>query len=519
MKNRTYNILFHTHTVSGIVISVALYVIFFAGSFSFFRDEIVNWERNESVAVTDAIQMDFNTALDSLHTQYILYGRDIEIKKNYQERRVGITISASKDSLAQDGAKTSKFFYLDTENYAQQSYSDSYSLGEFLYRLHFFAQIPYPVGYYLSGLVAFFFLFAIMTGVLVHWKKIVSNFFIFRPFTKLKTLWTDAHTALGMLGLPFQFVYAVTGAFFMINLLFVGPNILILYDGNKAKFYDDLEYSHPNYKLDSSPLTTYFNANAYVEKTKVLWDDFKVTEMHVFNYGDANMHVSISGHVAYKNKFTGVGEAIYKVATGALVFQKDPIQNTSYLDVVKNTLYRLHFGDYGGYPLKIISFLLGLISCFVILSGVMIWLVARDKKNMPEKKRRFNQRVVRVYLAICLSMYPITAAAFIAVKVLQPVSQSFIYRFYFIGWLCLSIFFTIKKDLNFINKYTLLSGSILGILVPIANGWTTNNWIWNAFLNTQFQIFFIDAFWLVFAITTLCVYFKLNKKTEVRKQL
>lgn len=49
MSKRTYNILFHLHTVSGIVISVALYVIFFTGSFSFFRDEIVNWERGHTV--------------------------------------------------------------------------------------------------------------------------------------------------------------------------------------------------------------------------------------------------------------------------------------------------------------------------------------------------------------------------------------------------------------------------------------------------------------------------------------
>src|SRR5690606_2361489 len=105
------------------------------------------------------------------------------------------------------------FFYLDTHDYSEHSYIDSYTLGEFLYRLHFLAQIPYPFGYYLSGLIAFFFLFAIITGVIVHWKKIASNFYVFRPMTKLKTIWTDAHTALGILGLPFQFVYAVTGAF------------------------------------------------------------------------------------------------------------------------------------------------------------------------------------------------------------------------------------------------------------------------------------------------------------------
>ncbi|HAI43900.1 MAG TPA: hypothetical protein DCM40_40295, partial [Maribacter sp.] len=92
-----------------------------------------------------------------------------------------------------------------------KDYVSSYTLGEFLYRLHFFAQLPHPFGYYLSGFVAFFFLFALLTGIIVHWDKIISNFYVFRPMTKLKTVWTDAHTALGVIGFPFQFVYAVTG--------------------------------------------------------------------------------------------------------------------------------------------------------------------------------------------------------------------------------------------------------------------------------------------------------------------
>ena len=514
MKNRSYNILFHTHTVSGIVISVVLYIIFFAGSFSFFRDEIVNWQRNQSVEITDDIQLDFNATLDSLSSNYNLYGRDVEIKKHYIEQRVGVSLSASKDTLTNKEAKTSEFFYLDTKNYSKNSYLESYTLGEFLYRLHFLAQVPYPIGYYLSGFIAFFFLFAIITGVLIHWKKIVSNFFLFRPFGKLKNLWTDAHTSLGIIGLPFQFVYAVTGAFFMIKLLLVAPNIMVLYNGDQSKFYDDLEYSHPNYELESNSLKTDFNINSYVEKTKKIWQDFNVTEMHIFNYGNTNMHVLVNGHLNYKDKFTGTGEAIYKVNSNELIYKKDPIQNTSYLDGVKNTLFRLHFADYGGYALKILSFILGIISCFVIISGVMIWLVARDKKNIPEKKRRFNMRVVRIYLAVCLSMYPITAASFIAVKIFQPISQSFIYSFYFISWLLLSIFFIIKKDLHYINKYTLLSGSILGLLIPITNGIATKNWIWKSFSNNQFQIFFVDAFWLVLALVTLWISLKLKKKTN-----
>ncbi|AXP81716.1 hypothetical protein CJ739_2644 [Mariniflexile rhizosphaerae] len=511
MKNRTYNILFHTHTVSGIVISVVLYVIFFAGSFSFFKDDIVNWERNESVAITDDMSINFNTILDSLDLKYHLYGRDIEIRKHHVEQEVSISISASKDTLAPTNAKTAAFFYLDTNDHSKTSYLESYSLGEFLYRLHFLAQIPYPFGYYLSGFIAFFFLFAIITGVLVHWKKIVSNFYLFRPFEKLKTLWTDAHTALGIIGLPFQFVYAVTGAFFMIKLLLVAPNVMVLYNGDQAKFYGDLGYSYPHFNLETDAIKTDFNVNSYAEKTKALWDDFNVTEMHVFNYGNANMHVLVGGHLNYSTKFNGTGEAIYKVSSNKLISKKEP-SNTTYLDGVKNTLFRLHFGDYGGYALKLVSFVLGIISCFVIISGVMIWLVTRDKKNIPEKKRRFNLWVVRIYLAICLSMYPITAASFIAVKVFQPSGQTFIYYFYFLGWLLLTTFFLIKKDIDYINKYTLLMGSILGLLIPVSNGIVTNNWLWNSFSNKQFQLFFIDIFWIFLSVTTLWIYYKLNKK-------
>lgn len=512
MKNRTYNILFHTHTVSGIVISVILYIIFFAGSFSFFRDEIVNWERNQSIDVTDDIQLDFNACLDTINQRYYLYGRDIELRKYYLEQRISVSLSASKDPLAPEEAKKRDFFYLNTKTFIQSTYQNSYTLGEFLYRLHFLSQIPNAIGRYLSGFVALFFLFAIITGILIHWKKIIPNFFVFRPLKKLKTLWTDAHTSLGVIGLPFQFVYAVTGAFFMLKVLLMAPNVMLLYNGNQTKFYDDLEYGLPHLEMANHPLDGPINMNGFIEQTKTIWNGFNVTKVHIFNYGNANMHVLTSGHLGYADKFSGAGEALYKVECNQLISQKNPQKNNAYLDGVKNILYRLHFGDYGGYALKITSFVLGLISCFVIISGVMIWLVARNRNNLPEKKRRFNLTVVRVYLAICLSMYPITAASFIAVKTFQPENQTFIYGFYFIGWLLLSLFYIWKKQLYFINKHALLSGSILGLLIPIANGLTTGNWFWNSFVRQQFQIFFVDMFWLVLALVTLWISCKITSK-------
>lgn len=515
MSNRNYNIYFHTHTVSGIVISVVLFVIFFAGSFSFFRDEIINWERSESTALTNEIQLNYNTALNTLDKKYILHGRNITISKPSTERRVAVYLEGTKDTLAPAKQKEGTFFYLDTKNFKSFTYEESYSLGEFLYRLHFLAQIPYPVGYYLSGFIALFFLFAIVTGVLLHWKKIVSNFYVFRPKEKLKTLWTDAHTSLGMIGLPFQFVYAVTGAFFMIKLLIVAPAVMALYKGDQAKLYKELEYTDPDYKFDNKKLATPFNIDRLVAKAKNNWQDFEVTRVFIQNYGDANMHILVEGKIPHHKKFTGVGKVIYRISDGKEIARKNPITQTSYLDVVKNVLYRIHYGDYGGYALKIVSFILGIITCFVIISGVMIWLIARQKNNMPEKKRRFNAAVVRIYLAICLSMYPITALAFIGTKLFYPLSQSNLFMLYFGGWLLLAIFFIIKKNDGFTNKFCLISGSILGFLIPITNGLVSGTWFWSSFVQNHIQVFFIDVFWIVLASISLYVAFNLKPKKEV----
>ena len=254
MGNRIYNILFHTHTVSGIVISVALYVIFFAGSFSFFRDEIANWQRGHQVSQEDAIPGSIDRYLNILSQDHNLYGRDVELRHYFNERNITVNMSGTKDSLATEEDKVGVFFYMDTEDKTTTDYQSSYHLGEFLYRLHFLDQIPYPYGRYLAGLVAFFFLFAIITGILVHWNKIVSNFYTFRPWAKLKTVWTDAHTALGVIGFPFQFVYAVTGAFFLLKGILILPIVMGLYEGDQNKLYKDLEYTHPEYAFHSNVL-------------------------------------------------------------------------------------------------------------------------------------------------------------------------------------------------------------------------------------------------------------------------
>src|SRR5699024_4184143 len=162
----------------------------------------------------------------------------------------------------------------------------------------------------------FFFLFAIITGLLVHWKKIKPNFHLFRPKAKLKTIWTDAHTALGVIGFPFQFVFALTGTFLIFGAIaFAPPVASLLYDGNTREMYADLLPKTPDYPLEGKVVNFTGDINYFVDKTKDTWSDFRIKSVKLTNYGDANMKVAVLGHPTYERSLTGQGKLVFDVAS------------------------------------------------------------------------------------------------------------------------------------------------------------------------------------------------------------
>lgn len=513
MNHRRYNIYFHTHTISGIIISALLFVIFFAGSFAFFKNEISAWQKNTP---NQHQAIDFNQVADTIATKYNLYGREVSMGLNEHSRKLRVFISESKDTVNNKGA--GGYFQLDPQTFKSADYESGYDLGEFMYRLHFFAPMNsignfgFPLGYYISGTVAFIFLFALITGLLVHWKKIVSNFYVFRPWEKLKTIWTDLHTALGVITFPFLFVFAVTGAYFLISYpLFTQPTVSLQYEGKQDSLFAELGYGSHDLVFRNQPAAKP-EINGFVAKAQQQWGSAFVNKVEILNYGDSSMQVHVGSILPYSEKFVSKGEMVFDVVSGKMLKHSDPKSASSYSDIVENTVYSLHFGEYGGYLTKLFYFLLAICSCMVIISGVLIWLVARDKNNIPEKKRKFNLWLTRVYLAICMSMYPVTAATFIAVRIKPDGGMHYIYSFYFYSWLAVSIAFLFKKDIYKICRDALLAGSIIGITIPVINGLFTGNWIWKSYANHYNDIMLIDLFWVLVSSATFICWLLMRRK-------
>ena len=540
MDNRKYNIYFHTHTISGIIICALLYVIFFAGSFAFFKDDIAAWQKNSSYVLSRKTTVrDFNGVLDSLSAHNKLKGRDFDFSMQRHGMGAYVTMSASHDSTLKKKAKPtaavrgrgrgrrqngdSEFFTYDFSKKREADYIQSYDMGEFLYRLHFLAQlnlIPIrlgaPFGYLLAGVVAFIFVFALITGLLLRWHKIRSNFFVFRPWSKWKTVWTDLHTALGVIGFPFQLVFAVTGVVLIGNSVLLAPAYTkFLYKGNTEALNHDLEYTDSTkYEYTYKPLPTSFNLNTFLEKVNKKWSDEELSLVSIRNYEDSNMHVIVQSKPHADVRFSGTGKIIYRVSDQKELYERSPLASSGYVDKVKSGIYHLHFGDFGGRPLRVMFFVLGIMGCIVINSGVMIWLVARDKSNVPAYKRKFNFWTANIFLASSMSMLPVTAVTMSALLFLQHPEQSDVYHWFFYSWLVLGLYFIAMRDLALTNRQSFFLSAISCLLVPVCDGIIRNNWIWNTFNRKVYDLLFIDVLFFSLAIISAIIYWKIRKRTE-----
>lgn len=513
MNNRNYNVFFNTHTVSGIVISVALYIIFFAGAFSLFKEDIAVWQEGKTISNTERKDINFDRIFKNLDEKHELTGRDLQI--NFGESdKIYVFLYASKDSLASEKAKTTEYFSVDIHSSDTKEYTEYYNLGEFLYRLHFFAQLPY-IGIYLAGFVSLFFLFAIVTGVIVHWKKIISNFYTFNPKIALKRVWADAHTALGIIGLPFQFMFAVTGAYFCLSLLVLIP-ANILYGGDQNKLMEDVRPERKVYEWIKKSDKETPSFNAFAQKAANKWENFHLTRSFVRNYGGTNMKYVINGELKDNTRFIGTGRIIFDAHSGIIEAEKKPNDDV-YSENIQRVIGRLHFADFGGVPIKIIYFILALITCFVIVTGVLVYVEARNKKSYTLKQRLYTTKVGHIYMAICLSMLPITALSFLFVKITNSYftdKQTAIYSFYFISWLLAILFFRFKRDNYYTNKVSLLFGAVFGFLIPITNGIVSGNWIWKTYNQGQLNILLIDMLWIVIATLSLLCYLKIKPQVK-----
>lgn len=502
---RVYNILFHTHTVSGIVISVALYIIFFAGAFTLFREEFYQWE-NPKARTQKAADLNLEATLKAIHKSVpnVDWNEDLRLMMPSQENPF---IKVFGHLKKEKGAEEEHFHLNIHPATLVAEAGDATTIGETLYRLHFLDQLP-VLGRYLAGFVSLFFLFATLTGVLIHWRNMSTKLWAFSLKNSWKQLWTNAHTVFGLLGLPFQLMYAVTGAFYLLLILILLPSVMVFYKGDTRPVYAlvqpalGVKYNEnsPSKNNQQSLLTMY-------QQAKEMYPGFSVWYLSVNHLHKADAVLNVNFKSKDVTKFDIYGGVGFRLETGKKLYEMIPGKNKTYVQQVLNGMGQLHFGTFGGLLVKTLYFLMALFTCFVIISGVLLWKEARKNKNYTAEQQHFHQRVTTLYLACCLGLFPATPVLFMA-ELVFPMGKDHVFwvnTVFFGTWL---LFFLLgvwaKSESKMVQLFLLLGGG-LSIAVSLTNGFTTGDWVWVSWMQHNYFVFGTDVFWLLIGLLLLIV--------------
>ena len=517
LPKRLHNVLFHTHTVSGIVLSFVLFVIFFCGAVSFFKEEVYRWE-NPMARFKGPDKVDYDKVIAVLksNNHCLLLDEGTTIippEKTNPFIELFYAVEGANGKVKRKNASIDPRSYMYYEGLPKHT-----TLINTIYRLHYLRQIP-VIGIYISGFAGFFLIFAMVTGLLIHWKNIIEKFHAFQWKGKWKRIWTESHISLGFLTLPIQLIYGMSGALLGLSILLLLPS-LYLFDGDREKIVEIIRPEFAiQYDKNASEQTNAISLNSLHKNITEEYSDFHIHKIFLKNFKkqDGTATVYYTDHKG----IMGDGTTVFNLKDGAITYRSIPYKK-SYVSSTYALLIKLHYVTFGGLGLKVIYFILALITCYVITSGNMLWYSARDNKKYSDKQRQFHFKTTKIYLSLTLGLVSAVALMFWGNKLIPLHVDNrvfYVNAIFFSGWLLFFSSGLLMKSFRTITNLNLILFSILSFGTPIFNGIITRDWVWDVFNSYNRSVAHVDITWFLLGIISMIILFKNQKREKTNEEL
>ncbi|MFT5757851.1 MAG: putative iron-regulated membrane protein [Alteromonadaceae bacterium] len=515
MNKDSLKALTNAHAWVGLVISTILFIIFFAGSLSLFRDDIIAWELNPHFAVNE---QEGNLSLDRViskvvqeysintHGYFILSMPTAEqpLANLYFEEKISEEEHVDKHLiLAPDGKILGD--------------GNGSNWGDFLYQLHYNLHIP-EVGLYFVGIVTLFFFVALLSGVVIHWRKIISKFFQYRKDGKKDKL-LDAHNLIGVMGLPFHIMYAFSGLVFNLLIIYQVSYAVVLYGGDQTKLFEAAGVVDVHLE-ETNVITPVLGLDNLLVRAKKSVGEVSFTRVSIDHFGDESASVTFKG--LDKNQFSTRKEATYHIASGReLYLTKNNYDNN--LRGGLSVISSLHFGDFAGYLLRILFFILGIGTCYIILTGNLMWL--QKKSNLRDEKQ--NLVGLRIVNAMTTGGFIgtifATAVGFTFTRLIpiDYVGRSDLIAYLFFGCLFTAIIvsLTIKSQKQFAAIFLKVTAVALAT-IPVMDWLFVSQGIKAMLKSGYYNVIVVEAMLLSLALFCWLIASRLfvNKRVEINEQ-
>lgn len=390
----------YLHTWAGVLFSVLLFLVFFMGTLSVFDREIDRWMMPDTrVAQPASVSFDRNaqTHLEKLAPDSTLWVVQYPFERE-PTMRIGWT---------EDGELKTR--YVDVSNGRLLPEVGSRGGTGFFFPFHSSFHLEWMnIGAWLLAVVSIAMLVLLVSGVIIH-KKIFADFFTFRPGKSTQRAMLDVHNVSSVLLLPFHFIVTLSGLIIFV-FIYMKPGIAMIYGKDVGQAAQEA-FSQVK-RAPAKQRGELSSVDAMAAQAQSLWDGGSIRRIIVHHPHDKNALVEIQRrphdqvtHDTYTVTFDGT--------TGAVLSQ----QKLSATLKVQGFFSGLHMIPFDHWWLRWMYFVMGLISCVMIATGLLLWVEKRRVKQ--EKEGRSSYRVINaVTVAGTLGVLVATLSMLIANKLL-----------------------------------------------------------------------------------------------------
>jgi uncharacterized iron-regulated membrane protein len=219
------------------------------------------------------------------------------------------------------------------------------------------------------GLMGILFIIAIISGTVLYGRIMKKyDFGIVRKYKSNRLKWLDTHNLIGIVTLMWASVVGFTG---VINTM--SDVVLFLWQQGQLK---EMVAPYANQKALTGSLSSLDSAMVVAEKAAPHMEPRIVTYPGTMFSSKHHYAVFMRGNTALTSKL--LMPALVDAKTGQLTDARS-------MPWYVNTLFLsepLHFGDYGGMPLKVIWALFDLATIIVLITGLYLWFARRKASKL-----------------------------------------------------------------------------------------------------------------------------------------
>lgn len=241
--------------------------------------------------------------------------------------------------------------------------------------LHIFLTLPEQVGLAAVGIIGVTLTGLILSGLAAH-PRIFRDAFAFRWKASPRLSEADLHNRLSVWAAPFHLVVAVTGAFIGLSSVTLYLTAAIFHGGDMNAAGAPLFGASPKPDNAAAPWP---DLDAGYEQVRRLRPDATPNLVSIQRPGTraqaAEVSAALPGRLIYAERYLIDDQGRI---TGRIGNSDGDLGKQVYA-----SSFPLHFGSFGGAPVRIAYGLLGLSLCVVVCSGINIWLIRKRDRGQP----------------------------------------------------------------------------------------------------------------------------------------